>query len=98
MDFIGFKNKDAALAPDVPVASVRWDEKIPAGIEERFKEWANLINLVAQFFEGNQNKTNLWFTLPNPMLGNIAPRELIRVGQYKKLYKFVINALSENQP
>lgn len=97
MDFIGLKKRDVAGATGVSQASLRWDDRIPPGVEDRFKEWANLLNLVAQYFSGDAHKTALWFTLPNPLLGNIKPRDMIRIGQYKKLYKFIINALSENK-
>lgn len=91
------KKADVARAADVPLASVRWDQRMPAEVRERFREWANLLNLVAEFFEGDANKTTLWFTLPNPMLGNVAPRALIRYGRYKRLLKFVVTALAENR-
>lgn len=97
MEFIGFKKQDVARAVGVPLASVRWDERIPAEVSDRFREWANLINLVAQFFDGDVQKTGLWFTLPNPMLGNVSPRDMIRFGRYKRLAKFIATALSENR-
>ncbi|HVC09526.1 MAG TPA: hypothetical protein VNH15_06270 [Elusimicrobiota bacterium] len=97
MRFIEFKKPDVARAAGVPVASVRWDERMPMEVKERFREWANLLNLVAEFFDGDVRKTVLWFTLPNPMLGNVSPRDMIRFGRYKRLSKFIVNALSENR-
>jgi hypothetical protein len=32
------------------------------------------------------------------MLGDIAPRDMIRFGRYAKLRQFVMDALSENNP
>lgn len=97
MRFIEFKKQDVARAAGVPLASVRWDDRMPAEVKERFREWANLLNLVAEFFEGDGRKTLLWFTLPNPMLGNVSPRDMIRFGRYKRLSKFIANALLENR-
>lgn len=97
MRIIEFKKQDVARAVGVPLASVRWDDRMPTEVKERFREWANLFNLVAEFFEGDVRKTVLWLTLPNPLLGNIAPRDMIRFGRYKRLSKFIANALSENR-
>jgi hypothetical protein len=47
--------------------------------------------------KGDVRKTVLWLTLPNPMLGNVSPRDMIRFGRYKRLSKFIANALSENR-
>lgn len=97
MLLIEFKKQDVARAAGVPLASVRWDDRMPTEVRERFREWANLLNLVAEFFEGDIRKTVLWFTLPNPKLGNVSPRDMIRFGRYKRLAKFITNALSENR-
>jgi uncharacterized protein (DUF2384 family) len=95
--FVGFKKDDVAKATGVPPNSIRYDEKMPQILKDRLREWANLLNLVAQFFEGDAIKTALWFKTPNPILGNISPRDMIRFGRYQKLLKFILNALSENQ-
>ena len=93
-----FQKQDVARATGVAQSSVRWDEHVPAEVRERFREWANLLNLVAGFFDGDAKKTVLWFTLPNPSLGNIAPRDMIRFGRSKRLMNFVVTALGENRP
>lgn len=95
--FIHLKKEEIAKAADVPLNSVRYDEKMPAELEQRLKEWAILFNLVAQHFEGDLKKTSLWFTMPNPMLGNISPRDMIRFGRSQKLVKFILNAIAENR-
>lgn len=97
IEFVGFKKDDVAKASGVPSSSIRYDERMPQILKDRLREWANLFNLVAQFFEGDATKTALWFKTTNPMLGNISPRDMIRFGRYQKLLKFIINALSENQ-
>lgn len=97
VDFLEFKKEDISKATDVPLSSVRYDDKIPQELHERIREWAILLNLVAGHFKGDPNKTTLWFTTPNPLLGNETPRDMIRFGRYKKLFKFIINAIAENK-
>lgn len=97
IEFIEFRKDDVAKAVGVPFRSVRYDERMPQILKDRLREWANLFNLVAQFFEGDAIKTALWFKTTNPMLGDISPRDMIRYGCYPKLLKFILNALSENQ-
>lgn len=96
VDFFKFKKEDISQAAEVPLSSVRYDHKIPKELYDRFREWAILVNLVAEHFKGDAAKTTLWFTALNPLLGNIAPRDMIRIGRYKKLFKFIYNALAEN--
>lgn len=97
VEFVGFKKDDIAKATGVPSSSIRYDERMPQILKDRLREWANLLNLVAQFFEGDAIKTALWFKTSNPILGNISPRDMIRFGRYQKLLKFILTALSENQ-
>ncbi len=98
IDFLDFKKEDISKATDVPLSSVRYDNKIPRELHERIREWAILSNLVAGHFKGDSNKTALWFTVPNPLLGNVTPRDMIRFGRYKKLFRFILNAIAENKP
>lgn len=95
VDFLKFKKKEVSNAAQVPAQSVRYDEKIPRELKDRITEWANLLQLVAQHFK-NEHKTLLWFKMPNPILGNVSPREMIQFGRYRKLFKFVVTALNEN--
>lgn len=48
--------------------------------------------MVAEYSEGDTEKTSLWFRTPNPMLGNISPRDMIRIGRTTRLRKFVTEA------
>lgn len=94
--FLKYKKEDVAVASGVPVSSVRYDAKIPAVLIERATEWATSINLVASHFNDIE-KTMLWFQVPNPLLGNMSPKDMIRVGRFKKLFKFIQTALDENR-
>jgi len=97
VDFLEFKKEDISKATEIPLGSIRYDDRIPQELKERIREWAILLNLVAENFKGDAKKTALWFTIQNPLLGNVSPRDMIRFGRYKKLFKFIINALAENK-
>ena len=97
VDLLDFKKKDVARASNVALHSVRYDPpKMPKELEDRIEEWAVALNLVAQFFR-DEVKTVLWFKTPNPLLGDIAPRDMIKIGRFKKLRQFILEALSENE-
>jgi hypothetical protein len=55
-----------------------------------------LCEKVVGFFDGNVAKAALWFRLPNSLLGDIAPRDMIRFGRSAKLQEFVVEALADN--
>ena len=80
----------AGVAP----TSVRFDDKVPVEVLERMENIANVCNLVFEFFQDDV-KTKLWLQTPNPLLGNTSPKDMIRVGRYKKLLQFVTDALRE---
>ena len=96
-NFLGFKKEDISKATGIALGSIRYDEKSPTQLRERMREWANLLNLVAEYFQGDDRKTVLWFTMPNPFLGNVSPRDMIRFGRYRKLLKFIVTAIAENR-
>jgi hypothetical protein len=83
---------DLGKISQVAKSSVRFDAHIPEPVAERLREIANIANLVAEFFAGDAQKTALWFEIANPMLGNISPRTMIRLGKYKRLLGFVLQA------
>ena len=96
-ELLNFKKEDVSKATGVPLSSIRYDEKIPLQLRERIREWANLLNLVAEHFQGHNRKTVLWFTMPNPLLGDMSPRDMIRFGRYRKLLKFIVTAIAQNR-
>jgi len=94
---LDFKKNDVARASNISVHSIRYDPpRMPKELEERLNEWAVALSLVAQFFQDEQ-KTVLWFKTPNPLLGDMTPRDMIRIGRFRKLRRFIQNALSENE-
>lgn len=97
VDTLDFSAKDIASAAKLPINSVRLDERIPKELSVRIREWAVLLNLVAGHFKGDLQRTVSWFTVANPLLGEISPRDMIRIGRYRKLHQFVLHALAENR-
>jgi len=51
---------------------------------------------VVGFFKGNVKRAALWFRTRNPLLGDIAPRDMIRFGRFANLRHFVMDALAVN--
>jgi hypothetical protein len=72
---------------------VRYDDAIPTAVKERLEDIASTINLVAKEFQGDPDKTVAWFKAQNPLLGDISPRDMIRLGKYDRLRRFIINAM-----
>ena len=96
-DLVHLTKADLGKLGKVSKSSVRFDANIPASVAERLRELANIANLVAEYFNGDAAKVALWFELPNPMLGNISPRNMIRAGRYERLLNFVLDAREAEQ-
>lgn len=90
---LGLKKQDVPRLASVSVKSVRYDDAMPEQMRERLEEIAQTVNLVAQMFDGDAEKAVAWFKARNPMLGDVSPREMIRLGRYERLRKFIVNAL-----
>ena len=91
-DFLKLNNSEIAKIAGIAKSSVRFDDEIPHDLRERLEEIANICNLVAQYFDGDAQKTALWFRTKNPILGEISPRDMIRFGRYDKLRRFIVGA------
>jgi uncharacterized protein (DUF2384 family) len=95
-EITGLDNNDLAKIAGVPRGSVRNDSKAPKQVLEHLENIANICNLVFEFFNDNV-KTKVWLQTPNPMLGNMSPRDMIRFGRFAKLQRFVANAIVEGR-
>ena len=91
-DILNFKKEDVSKLASVSVRSVRYDDAIPEQVRDRLEEIALTINMVAQVFGSDAEKTVTWFKARNPLLGDISPRDMIRLGRYERLRKFILNA------
>lgn len=96
--FLGLKKEDISRLTAVSPKSVRFDEAMPEPVREHLEEIALTINLVAKVFEGDVDKTATWFKARNPLLGDISPRDMIRLGRFERLRKFILNAMIESRP
>jgi len=73
--------------------------------KKEFKDLMVSVELVDEFFFEQypndykiwKNKTALWFTVKNPMLGGAVPMELFYRGRGHKVLSFIKGALSENK-
>lgn len=98
VDFLDLSRNDVSKAIGIEKDSVRYDKYMPKDLEMRLTEIANICELIARYFEGDIKKTALWFTVKNPALGGVSPRDLILCGRYKNLEKFIKNALAGIHP
>ncbi len=94
-ELLNLKKQEVSKISQVAETSVRYDNAIPQKVRERLEEIGTVINLVAGIFDGDADKTALWFKTNNPMLGEVSPRDMIRLGRYDKLRKFIVSALTE---
>ncbi|MCD8503931.1 MAG: MbcA/ParS/Xre antitoxin family protein [Burkholderiaceae bacterium] len=92
--FLSLKKADVGRIASVAATSVRWDDNIPDAVRVRLEEIASTINLVAKQFSGDPEKTAAWFRARNPLLGDISPRDMIRLGKYDRLRRFIIQAMT----
>lgn len=58
---------------------------------------ASIYELVFQFFNDDM-KARVWLRTPNPMLGGVSPRDMMRMGRYDRLLSFVTQAIEEGRP
>lgn len=91
-DFLDLNTSELSKIGGVSKQSVRLDSRIPQALKVRLEQIANICALVAEYFGGDIERTALWFKLPNPMLGDLSPRDMIRYGRYKRLMKFIADA------
>ncbi len=94
-DFLELKKVDISRVANVSPKSVRFDDAMPLAMRERLEEIAVTCNLVAQAFDGDVEKTALWFRAKNPLLGDVSPRDMVRLGRFDRLRKFILSAMTE---
>jgi hypothetical protein len=94
-EFLDLDDNDLSKMAQIRRQKVRLEHPIPSEIAERLREIAIIANLVAEFFEGDANRTAAWFHANNPSLGNVKPRDMLRLGRFHKLHQFVLEAREE---
>ncbi len=98
VDFLDLSRSDVAKAMHISKDSIRYDEGMSKELERRLFEIAVICELMAGYFQGDGKKTATWFYIKNPALGGVSPKDMIRFGRYKKLEKFIRNALAGISP
>ena len=68
----------------------------PLTSEDRARPWSdemmrdfNYCLILLEPFFPNSTKAALWMNTPNPMLGDVAPKEMIRHGRTARLVRFI---------
>ncbi len=97
-DWLDYSPRDVSKIAQVPVARVRWDKQMPKEISDRMREIGNICEIVAGYFGGDVQKTATWFQVPNPMFGNLSPKDMIRYGRYKKVLQLIQSAIAGDVP
>jgi len=92
---LNLKNEDVSRLANVSAKSVRYDDAMPEQVRERLWEIASTMNMVVKAMDGDVDKATAWFLARNPLLGDTSPREMIRMGRYERLRRFIINAMKE---
>jgi hypothetical protein len=95
VSLVDLTKPDVSHMTDVKVERIRYDEQIPRVVRQRLEEVGNILNLVAAYFDGDAYKTALWFSTKNPGLGNISPRDMIRLNRHNNLRNFILAAREE---
>jgi len=97
-DFLELTKDEISGATGVPKGSIRFDDRIPEELKRYITELAVACEKVAEVFGGDAIKTVMWFQTRNPLLGNISPRDMIRLGRFSKLMRFIQNARTGQRP
>lgn len=92
-----FSKDDISKITQVPKKNIRVKEnKMPSSAKKYIKEIINVIETVANNFDGDCEKTILWFRLNNPALGDISPKDMICFGRFEKLKQIIYSAMEGN--
>ena len=65
--------------------------------KEIFVIETNVREMIHRHMGWERVKVDLWMTTPNPLLGNVAPLDMIRKGRGRKLIQFVETSIEENK-
>ena len=54
--------------------------------------------MLVNYFDGNMEKAMEWCLTPNPILGDLRPHDLLRLGRIKQLNEFIKNQIEGDTP
>ena len=88
-DKMNFNRQEVAKAVRIDLSSVKYEEtKIPDEMKVFFQAMILLLNTTHQYLQ-DENKVIQWLDAPNTSCGGYSPKDMIRMGQYKKLVNIV---------
>ena len=95
---INFNRQEISQAARVAVSSVRYEEnKIPDKMKDFLQSITWLLNVSYESLK-DKEKVVQWFNLPNPACGGFSPKDMICMGQYKKLMRIVSSYMEGQVP
>lgn len=95
-EIVDLNRSDLSQMTSVKFDRIRFDPQIPKAVRGRLEEIANIVSLVAEYFDGDAEKTSLWFRTNNPGLGDTSPRDMLRMNRHDNLRKFILAARDEH--
>ena len=95
---LNFNRKEISKAAHVAVGSVSYEEnKMPDKMKEFFISVAWLLDVAHEQLK-DKDKALLWLKSPNPICGGFSPKDMICMGQYKKLVRIVSSYIEGDIP
>jgi hypothetical protein len=85
-----YKNRKSRQSNRFPNAQL--DAQTSADKQAEFDNLAVRQRWTPERSDGDAHKVGSWFELAIPVLGNISPRNVIRVGLFKRLLSFVLDS------
>lgn len=96
--YLDLPKRDMSRIAEVPKSELEQIDDLPPLVLQRLEEIAQTMTDVANFFGGDIVRTVQWFKTQNPRLGDISPRDMIRMGKANRLRMFIVSSMSENVP
>ncbi|MBN8480404.1 MAG: DUF2384 domain-containing protein [Xanthomonadales bacterium] len=96
--YLDLPKRDVSRIAEVPKIDLEQIDDLPPLVLQRFEEIAQTMTDVANFFGGDIVRAAQWFKTRNPRLGDISPRDMIRMGKADRLRLFIVSSMSENVP
>ncbi|MGX5651788.1 hypothetical protein ACWKW4_16170 [Hydrogenophaga borbori] len=93
---LALNQDDLSRITNVATTSVKIGDAMPPAMREWIEDIANMMNMVAEIFQGDETRTVAWFKAQNPQLGDFSPHDMIRIGRQDRLRHFILNAFSEH--
>ena len=88
-DTIKFNRQEVSKATHTNISAVKYQEnEIPDTIKEFFINITWLLHTTHEYLK-DKDKVIQWLDSPNPTCGGFSPKDMLLMGQYKKLVRIV---------